>query len=223
MFSRSVVISVLVHVAVLAAAVIAPITASDALPAIQSPIRPYLRAFRTADLVLPSPPAQVRPVHRPASVPIVAPYGIAPERPTAPSSDGIEVPFAIEGLPNTGVPEGFDTGGISAFPPPPPPPTPTKVTAPIPVGGRIKAPTRIAYAPPAYPSMALAARVEGDVTIEAIIGVDGSVQNVRLLRGSPLLNDAALDAVSHWQYTPTLLNGVPVPVVMTVRVSFRLR
>ena len=58
--------------------------------------------------------------------------------------------------------------------------------------------------------------------IEATIGVDGRVVNARILRSVPLLDDAALDAVRQWEYTPTLLNGVPVPVIMTVTVQFTL-
>ncbi len=223
MYSRSVVISVLVHVLVLAAAIIAPITASDVLPAIHNPMRPYLRAFRPADIVLPQPATNVPPtVRRNAGPPIVAPFGIAPEQPRVPPTVGIEVEGAVEGLTEPGVPAGFDTGGTVVLPPPPPP-TPVHPTAPVPVGGRIKAPIRVAYAPPIYPTIAQNAHVQGDVMIQAIIGVDGSVQNLRLLRGHLLLNDAALDAVSRWRYTPTLLNGVAVPVVMTVTVSFQLR
>jgi protein TonB len=60
------------------------------------------------------------------------------------------------------------------------------------------------------------------VILEAIIDVNGSVQSVRVLRSQPLLEQAAVDAVRQWEYTPTLLNGVPVPVVMTVTVSFAL-
>ena len=75
---------------------------------------------------------------------------------------------------------------------------------------------------PVYPALAQSAHVEGDVVLEAIIGVDGSVQELRVVRSVALLDEAALDAVRRWRYTPTLLNGVPVPVVMTVTVSFRL-
>lgn len=223
MLSRGVVISVLIHVGVLAAAVIAPITASDALPAIQSAIRPYLQAFRTADITLPSPPSHVGRLEPRAHVPTEAPEGLAPERPVSPRPTAIEVPFALDGLPHTGVPAGFDAGGILVPPPPSPPPAPVESTAPVHVGGRIKAPARVAYTAPVYPSIAQSSRVEGDVVIEAIIGVDGFVENLKIVRGSPLLNDAARAAVSQWRYTPTLLNGVPVPVVMTVTVSFRLR
>ena len=58
--------------------------------------------------------------------------------------------------------------------------------------------------------------------IEAVIGVDGRVQDMRLQRSIPLLDRAALDAVRSWLYTPTILNGQPVPVILTVTVRFRL-
>ena len=67
-----------------------------------------------------------------------------------------------------------------------------------------------------------AARIQGIVIIEATIGADGQVVNARVLRSVPLLDQAALDAVRQWQFTPTLLNGVPVPVIMTVTVTFTL-
>ena len=77
--------------------------------------------------------------------------------------------------------------------------------------------------PPVYPAIAQQARVQGVVIIEATIATDGSVTNARILRSVPLLDQAALDAVSQWMFTPTLLNGVPVPVIMTVTVQFTLK
>ena len=74
-----------------------------------------------------------------------------------------------------------------------------------------------------YPPIAQSARVQGIVIIEATIGPDGKVRDAKVLRGQPLLNDAALSAVRQWEYTPTLLNGVPVPVIMTVTVTFTLQ
>ena len=65
--------------------------------------------------------------------------------------------------------------------------------------------------------------MQGIVIIEATIGEDGRVINARILRSVPLLDQAALDAVRQWQFTPTLLNGVPVPVIMTVTVNSRCR
>jgi TonB family protein len=88
------------------------------------------------------------------------------------------------------------------------------------VGGNIKAPTKIRDVRPVYPDIAKAARVQGVVIIEAIIGPDGSVMDARVLRSIPLLDEAALDAVRQWRFVPTLLNGVPVPVIMTVTVNF---
>jgi protein TonB len=67
------------------------------------------------------------------------------------------------------------------------------------------------------------ARVEGIVIIEAVIDDRGGVAETRILRGVPVLDDAALEAVRQWTYTPTLLNGVPTPVVMTITVTFRLQ
>jgi protein TonB len=76
---------------------------------------------------------------------------------------------------------------------------------------------------PIYPAIAQSARVQGVVTIEATIESDGSVKNARVLRSIPLLDQAAIDAVRQWKFTPTLLNGVPVAVIMTVTVSFTLQ
>ena len=76
---------------------------------------------------------------------------------------------------------------------------------------------------PVYPAIAQSARVQGVVIIEATIGPTGSVQDAKVLRSIPLLDAAALDAVKQWTFTPTTLNGVPVPVIMTVTVNFTLQ
>ena len=94
---------------------------------------------------------------------------------------------------------------------------------PVRVGGNIIAPTKTKNIDPVYPPVAQAARVSGVVILEAVIGPDGRVTNVNILRSVPLLDDAAVAAVRQWEYTPTLLNGVPVPVIMTVTVNFQLR
>ena len=82
---------------------------------------------------------------------------------------------------------------------------------------------RLKDARPVYPAIAQSARVQGVVIIEATIGPDGRVQDAKVLRSIPLLDAAALDAVRQWQFSPTLLNGVPVPVIMTVTVNFTLQ
>ena len=68
----------------------------------------------------------------------------------------------------------------------------------------------------------VAARVQGIVIIEATIGINGNVQDAKVLSQTSLLDGAALDAVRQWVFTPTLLNGMPVAVIMTVTVNFRL-
>ena len=88
------------------------------------------------------------------------------------------------------------------------------------VGGKIKAPTKIKDVKPVYPAIAQSARVGGVVTIEATIGPDGKVMEAKVVRSIPLLDQAALDAVRQWEYTPALLNGVPVSVLVTVTINF---
>jgi protein TonB len=100
---------------------------------------------------------------------------------------------------------------------PPPPQQPVRV------GGNIKPPTKVKDVRPVYPPIAQSARVQGVVIIEATIGTNGKVTDARVLRSIPLLDQAALDAVRQWEFTPTLLNGVPVPVIMTVTVNFTLQ
>ena len=76
---------------------------------------------------------------------------------------------------------------------------------------------------PLYPEIARSARVSGIVILEAILAEDGTVRDVRVLRSVALLDAAAVAAVREWRFTPTLLNGMPVPVVMTVTVAFNLQ
>lgn len=90
------------------------------------------------------------------------------------------------------------------------------------VGGHIKAPIKVKDVRPVYPPIAQQAKVSGMVIIEARIGRDGSVEDARVLRSIPLLDQAALDAVLQWQFVPTLLNGVPTPLIMTVTVNFTI-
>ena len=91
------------------------------------------------------------------------------------------------------------------------------------MGGKVRPPTKTKDVKPVYPAVAQTARVQGTVIIEATIGANGKVLNTKILRSVPMLDQAALDAVKQWEYTPTRLNGVPVPVVMTVTVAFKLQ
>jgi protein TonB len=96
------------------------------------------------------------------------------------------------------------------------------VQKPVRPGAGIRAPQKLREVNPVYPPIAQAAGIQGIVIIEATISTDGRVVDARVLRSVPLLDQAALAAVRQWEYTPTMLNGVPVPVVMTVTVSFTL-
>lgn len=114
------------------------------------------------------------------------------------------------------------TGAVGQlFAPPPPPPAPIPEGA-VRVGGNVTLPRKVKDVPPVYPPIAQSARVQGVVIAELVIGPDGRVQNARVLRSIPLLDQAALDAVKQWEFAPTLLNGKAVPVVMTAAVQFSL-
>ena len=91
------------------------------------------------------------------------------------------------------------------------------------VGGSVRPPIKIRDVSPRYPAIAQAARVQGVVIIEATIGPTGRVEGTRVLRSIPLLDGAAVDAVRQWEFTPTLLNGTPVTVLMSVTVNFTLQ
>jgi protein TonB len=134
----------------------------------------------------------------------------------------------FDALPTTDVgvlPGGGDVPG-ALFGPRPPEPAPAipapPPQAPVRPGGVIRAPQKVHHVAPEYPAIARLAHVSGVVILEALIREDGSVSEVKVLRSVPLLDAPAVDAVRQWRFTPTLLNGVPVQVVMTVTVSFAL-
>ncbi|HXW06211.1 MAG TPA: energy transducer TonB [Vicinamibacterales bacterium] len=215
-------LSIIAHVILFGAVIIIPLMATDVLPT-----PPTMMAFVGTPPAPPPPPPpppapaaapKPVPVQNPNAAPIEAPKEIIPEAP-APSvgvSEG--VPGGVEG----GVPGGVMGGVVGGLPeaPPPPPPPPQ---APVRVGGAIKPPTKVKDVRPTYPPIAQSARVQGVVIIEATIGANGRVTDAKVLRSIPLLDQAALDAVKQWVFTPTLLNGVPVPVIMTVTVNFTLQ
>jgi len=111
----------------------------------------------------------------------------------------------------------------SSIPPAPPPPPPPGWPNAVRVGGNMKVPMKTKHVAPVYPPIAQSASVQGVVILEALLGPDGKVQDAHILRSIPLLDQAALDAVKQWEFTPTLLNGAPVPVIMTATVQFTLQ
>lgn len=212
-------VSIVVHVLVLLVVVVIPLLATDVLPAVRVGDVIFERVVLPR---VPSPPptqvarrVAVMPVENGA--PTEAPTGVGRERLVAQDS--------------TPDPAAPDSSGVVSFDPPPElnsgivtdtPPVP-RAAAPVRVHTLVRPPVRILDVSPVYPEAARLARVEGIVIIEAVIGVTGEVVEARVLRSKPLLDQAAVEAVRQWRYTPTLLNGVPVPVVMTVTVTFTLR
>jgi protein TonB len=142
-----------------------------------------------------------------------------------------DTPIINQGVPG-GIPGGTGSlsmlglGGLPSAPPPPPPPpkeAPKPVNnKPIRVGGNVSQANLIKQARPVYPPLAKAARVQGTVKFEAKISKEGTIEDLKVVSGPPLLIQAALDAVKQWLYKPTLLNGEPVEVLTTIDVNFTL-
>src|SRR2546427_4673335 len=107
-------------------------------------------------------------------------------------------------------------GGTGNVPPPPPPP------APIRVGGNVKQPKIVHIEQPKYPPEAKRARIEGVVVLEATVTAEGTVDKVKVISGPPMLVESAVEALTHWKYEPTYLNGQAVPVILTARITFSL-
>ena len=221
-------LSMLVHAAVLlliaTADVWSPITNWPALHEVLA-FSESQRLVRLADIELPRAP-RARPAGTPPEshvaatidlAPVVASTGFAPE--SAPDCGPCQ-PGGIRGSepPGAGTIDGI---GVASAPPPPPPPPPQPI-APIRPHSGVRAPTKTVHVAPIYPPLARASRVQGLVVIEATIDIRGNVESARVLRSIPLLDQAALDAVHQWRFTPTQLNGVAVPIIMTVTVNFML-
>lgn len=210
------VVSIAAHAFLVVVLVIVPLYAMDALPG----ARQVTAFIPTVAAELPEPPPPPSSGRREPSTetardiaPSHAPDRIAPETTPPPVAPGVPL---NEDYGTSNVVSG-DVPVLGVAPPPPPP-----VTEPIRPGGKIRPPKKIVDVAPVYPEIARRAQVEGVVILEAIIGENGRVRDVRVLRSNPLLDAAAIDAVRQWQFTPTLLNGQPVSVIMTVTVAFKL-
>jgi periplasmic protein TonB len=224
-------ISFALHGVFLVAIVLVPLIGPEALPlpatggrvffvspvaSAPPPPPPPPPAAAPVATALPSP---TRPLPRstPAFVaPIESPQQVKPEE-----GIGLGVPGGQPGgVAEGGVPGGVAggvvggvVGGVSEAP----------RREPVRVGSVVKEPRKLRHVDAAYPRSAVQARVEGLVVLECTIDVAGHVADVKVLRGVPVLDEAAVVAVKQWAYAPTLLDGVPVPVIMTVTVSFNLK
>lgn len=224
----SVTISSSLQVLALCAAVLLPLLYSETLPSAQ------LKSM----LMAPAPPAPKVPVETRASrrtpatprvlqlskqltAPAAIPKTVASVDETPPLND-------LGGLSNgTGQDAGGNpllfgsTGGLAPAPPAPLAVKP-KPAGPIRVGGVVAEANLIDRVEPLYPALARAARVQGTVEFSAVISKDGRVEHLRLVRGHPLLVNAARTAILEWRYRPTMLNGEAVEVSTDIVVNFRL-
>jgi periplasmic protein TonB len=216
--------------AVVCGLLLVPLICTHALP----------EAHRWAEFLIPAPPVgpppstpkPVRmvnppPTHSVIEVPLRIPVGItrviekADANQIAPSNYPSVIGGVEGGLGGGGNNPVLSTLiGESRIPPPPviKAPNPTRVFRPSSVEE-----AKLIFGPkPAYPPMAVTTRTQGAVELKAIIGKDGTIQELKVASGSPLLIRAAVDAVSRWRYQPTLLNGEPVEVVTDITVNFIL-
>ncbi len=220
--------SLLLHLLIVAAVIIGPLLFTRTI---------NLSGLEQTFLVAPPPPpaapppAQaakvVRAVNRPipqqaVTQPVMIPAKIRIVHDAAPPDPGaIGVIGGVPGGDANGVLGGVIGGTASIAPPPPPPAHPEKEI--VRVGGDVK-PPQVLYAPaPVYPPLARTSRIEGVVTIDAVIDETGHVVEARALSGPGLLLHAALMAVSQWRYQPTVLDGEAVSIRMHVTVRFRLQ
>ena len=168
-------------------------------------------------------PPKVQKAPTPGVAPVAAPPRIEAERP---DDEGLGVDGGVEGGIPGGVVGGVRGGLPSDVPPPlPPPPPPAQPRDPVRVGGRgqIKEPTLLQRVEPEYPTLAVRANIRGTVILEAMVDADGRVATVKVLRSAHrLLDEAAMDAVRQWRYSPVILNGSPERFVLTVVLSFSL-
>jgi len=216
----AVTISALVQMLVVLVLVLIPLIYTEALP----------KELTSMFLVAPAPPPPPPPPA--AVVKTVRPKFIPPQRMVAPTVIPKKVEIVKDEAPDVagtaggfGVPGGVAggvLGGIvSGAAPPPPPPKPVQ-SGPVRIGGNVMQAKAIDHPSPIYPAIARAAHVQGTVVLHAIIGKDGTIQQLQLMSGPPLLVNSAMDAVRQWRYSPTELNGEPVDVDTTISVVFTL-
>jgi len=223
-------IAYIIECIIVGVTVLVPLIYTEALPKAQ------LMTFLVAPPPPPPPPpppvaaAPVRAVRRVTAEDIMRAPTVIPrtvkkiiDEPEPIQSAAVGVVGGVPGGMPGGSPGGVLGSIISsvAVAPPPPPP---KATTPkrIRVGGQVEAAKAIFQPKPEYPPLAKMARIQGTVRLEAIISRDGTIQDLKMISGHPLLVKAALEAVQRWRYQPTLLNGEPVEVVTEVDVTFTL-
>ena len=231
----SFVASMVLHASAIAALIILPLIFFNKLPDLE-----LVTFLYQPPEPPPPPPPPVPPAFRPQtivakySVPTAIPKSIPPPDTDTPpvvdkslvSSINVGVPGGVLG----GSALGLAGGVLGKQLPLPPPPKPVEEAAPVKppvkpifVGGDVQEAKLIYKQPAIYPSLALKARISGTVLLRITVNEEGTVSDVKVINGHPLLVPAAVDAVSHWKYKPTILNGQPYPVIATVAVNFMLQ
>jgi periplasmic protein TonB len=214
-------VSVLLHAGLAVAIVVVPILAAESLPEAASGVQVFFAEPLTV-APPPPPPAPAVNVKRAPSVPtptetpaltppLETPEQIVPEE-AAGLDTGGDAEGGVEGGAASGV-VGAIVGGLPQEVPPPPP---------VHVGHGVREPVKVKHVDPVYPEIAARAMVQGNVVVELQVSPQGRVTDAQIVKGIPLLNEAALQAVRQWVYTPTLVDGVPVRLIMTVTVRFRI-
>jgi len=226
------------HALIGAVLIVAPAFAPGALPDVRAANPRPLPLPPTLVLVPPRPRAAS--ARRTPAAPTrghAAPAAAAPSAPTGPTALRFakgEIAAEAGRLLDTddllaeasgwGGPEpAFGEGLLGGLPGPPNGPGDGAGDAPREIGGELRPPKLLFGPAPRYPELARQVRLEGEVVVECVIDAQGLVREARVVRGPGLLREPALAAVSRWRYAPTLLNGRPVAVRMSVSVRFELR
>lgn len=214
--------SLLLQIAALAALIIVPLIYTQALP--QARLRSVFAAPSPPPAPLPKPPAiakltgtKVFRLTLPSRMPPIAPSHASNQPP-------IEAPPDLPGIASPDAPYLPAIGESVALKPPDPPAAPvTKASPPKKLNiAHMEESRLIRKVQPEYPPMARQIRLQGTVEFTAVIGKSGAIENLQLLHGHPLLVKAAEQAILQWRYKPTLLNGEPVEVVTNIVVNFTL-
>jgi len=219
--SGSLPISIAIHVVALLALFVIPLVANVVIPTVMVTPPDYIRAAPAppppAVVTVSQPRASAAPATTESShVPTVAPDVLMPEN-TPPTA---YTPVPLGTTAGIGADGALTTGLTIVAPQPPEPPRPA---GPVKVADLPVAPRKIADARPIYPDLARSAHVEGLVVMEAVLDPSGHVTQLRLVKSVPLLDQAAMDAVRQWRYTPSMYYGKPVSVLMTITIRFTLQ
>jgi protein TonB len=225
--SSFVVASITLHAIVFGALLVTSLLATDGLPEPRIGLKLTLdRVVQPVNIALPPPartparassrgPSTVSESRPEIPAPVDPPTGVAPataDQTIAAST--VNRMIAVER--GSGLIE--RPGRVESAPTAPP-----IARSPVRPHSGVQTPRKIVDVAPKYPALARESHTEGLVILDVIIDENGNVTSTRVLKSVTLLDQAAIEAVRQWKFTPTRLNGEPIPIVMTVTVSFRLQ